>query len=72
MQEYPKIRGERTLKVGNIVLMLDKTLPSGRYCLGKIVKICAGPDGKGRAFEVEHQGQILKRSSMTLAPLEVL
>ena len=72
LQQYPKMRGGRSLEVGAVVLMLDKTLPSGRYCLGKIKKIRPGPDGKGRTFEVEHHGQVLDRSAMTLAPLEVL
>ena len=72
LQAYPKVRGEKELKAGMIVLMLDKTLPSGKYCLGKIKDVNPGPDGKGRTFDVERDGKILKRSAMTLAPLEVL
>ena len=72
LQEYPKMRGNRSLNAGDIVLMLDKTLPTGRYCLGRVKEVKKGPDGQGRVFEVEHQGKILTRSGMTLAPLEVL
>ena len=51
----------------NLVLLLDKTLPSGRYCIGRVVEEVKNPDGKARSFVVKHRGQLLTRSLMTLA-----
>ena len=72
MQKVQKQRGEREFKVGEVVMILDKKLPSGRYCLGRIESAQDGPDGKARTFKVAHKGEILDRSHMTLAPLELL
>ena len=72
LQKMPFSRGEKELKVGMIVLLLDKQLPSGKYCMGKVKSIRKGPDGKGRVFEIERGGKLFERSAMTLAPLEAL
>ena len=72
LQDFDKVRGERVLKEGDVVLILDKTLPSGRYAMGRIKKAIANPDGKARSFEIERHGETLQRSIMTLAPLEGL
>ena len=71
LQEYSKTRGEKSMKVGDVVLILDKTLPTGRYALGRIVSARTNPDGKARSFDIKHRGEIIQRSIMTLAPLEL-
>ena len=70
LQRYARLKGERPVGLGDIVLLLDKDLPSGRHCLGRVVGVKTNPDGKPRTFEVLHHGKVLVRSSMTLAPLE--
>ena len=72
LQDYDKVRGEKFLKEGDVVLILDKTLPSGRYAVGRIKKAITNPDGKARSFDVDHHGETIRRSIMTLAPLEGL
>ena len=69
LQKYHKSRGNTTLKTGDIVLILDKTMPSGRYHLGRIVSEKPGPDGRSRSFVVKSGGKLIDRSLMTLAPL---
>ena len=69
MQKYSKVKGENSLKKGDIVFILDRTLPSGRYAVGRIDEEIRNPDGKARSFIVDYQGDKLKRSIMTLAPL---
>ena len=63
--------GEHNITVGSIVLLLDKTLPSGKYCLGKIESEVRNPDGRARSFMVRHNGEVVCRSIMALAPLEL-
>ena len=70
LQKSKPIRGEKQLKKGDVVLLLDKTLPTGRYGLGRIESVVANPDGKARSFRVKHQGEVVDRSLMTLAKLE--
>ena len=72
LQKVKGARGAKELEVGDVVLILDKTLPTGRYCMGRVKTAKTNPDGKARSFEIEHQGEILTRSAMTLAPLESL
>ena len=69
LQKFHKIRGSTILKKGDIVLVLDKTRPSGRYHLGRIVSEKIGPDGRSRSFVVKSGGKLVDRSLMTLAPL---
>ena len=71
MQKFDKVRGEKLLKVGDVVLILDKTLPTGRYAVGRIEAVRTNPDGKARSFDIRHHGEIIQRSIMTLAPLEL-
>ena len=71
LQRFERERGGKTLKVGDLVFLLDKTLPSGKYCIGRIKSEFTNPDGKARSFLIEHRGQTLKRSLMTLAPFFV-
>ena len=69
LQKISKERGNVTLKPGDIVLLLDKNMPSGKYCLGKVVAENLNPDGRARSFVIKHKGELIDRSIMTLAPL---
>ena len=69
LQKSGNWKSKRALKPGEVVLMLDKTWPSGRYRLGRIESTIEGPDGVARAFRVRHGDEVVKRSLMTLAPL---
>ena len=69
--QKPAGKQRDTYEVGDIVLLLDKTWPTGRYKLGKIESVIQGPDGIARAFMVKNGDEVLKRSLMTLAPLRV-
>ena len=71
LQKARSVRGEHSLKVGDVVLMLDKQLPSGKYCLGRIESEVRNPDGQARSFMVRRKGESVCRSIMTLAPLEL-
>ena len=70
IQKFGRVRGERELKKGDVVMLLDKALPTGRYGLGRIESVVTNPDGKARSFSVRYKGELLPRSIMTLAPLE--
>ena len=69
LQKFHKTKGRTILKTGDVVLILDKIRPSGRYHLGRIVSEKTGPDGGSRSFVVKSGGKLLDRSLMTLAPL---
>ena len=71
LQKSRGVRGEHRLKVGDFVLLLDKQLPSGKYCMGRIESEVKNPDGQARSFMIRHQGRLVCRSIMTLAPLEL-
>ncbi|KAI5645960.1 hypothetical protein NE865_01853 [Phthorimaea operculella] len=70
MREYlptliprPSSRGtkSRNLSVGDVVLVVDDSLPRGTWPLGKISKIHPGQDGVVRVVDVATQGGTLRR-----------
>ena len=63
---------ERDLQVGDVVLVIDEKTPRGRWPLGLITEVFAGPDGIVRSARVRHRGTELTRPAVKLylLPLE--
>ena len=45
-------RDERNFATGDMVLVVDKNVPRGRWSLGRITRVLPGDDGRVRAAEV--------------------
>nr|XP_034825593.1 uncharacterized protein LOC117983216 [Maniola hyperantus] len=60
-----KITGRETNdpQVGDIVLIVDSTLPRNTWPRGKVTKLYPGPDGRTRIVDVKTTGGILRRPS---------
>lgn len=59
------------LKVGDLVLIVDGSLPRASWPRGRVVKIWPGKDGVVRVVEVATKAGTLKRATRMLVPLEV-
>ena len=59
----------RDLEVGDLVLLCKDT-PRGKWPLGRIVKVFAGPDGHVCTADVKVKGLVLRRPIVKLCPLE--
>lgn len=59
----------KSMKEGDIVLVLDPQLPRGRWPLGRIVQTFPGKDGHTRVAKVQCGGKTLVRPIHKLVPL---
>ena len=64
-------REKRNVEVGNILLVLDDTVPRGRWPLGRVVAVYPGKDGVVRVVDVQVNGKVYRRSVHRLVPLDV-
>ncbi|XP_026738352.1 uncharacterized protein LOC113501423 [Trichoplusia ni] len=51
------------LRVGDIVLIVDHTLPRDTWPRGRIVQVYPGPDGRTRIVDIGTRGGVLRRPS---------
>ena len=73
LQERQKwIRERRNLKVNDLVLVVDKTIPRGRWLLGRCMKVFPGRDGRVRTAEIKTKESSLIRPISKLCLLEEL
>jgi hypothetical protein len=71
LQERQKwIRKRRNLRINDLVFVIDKNLPRGRWLLGRCVKIFPGRDGQVRTAEIKTKESILIRPISKLCLLE--
>ena len=59
----------KDLKKGDVVLVLDKDLPRGRWKLGRIVETYPGPDGHTRVAKIHCGDKTVVRPIHKLIPL---
>ena len=64
-------REKRNVEVGNILLVLDDTVPRGRWPLGRVVAVYPGKDGVVRVVDMQVNGKVYRRSVHRLVPLDV-
>ncbi|KAJ8706879.1 hypothetical protein PYW07_012957 [Mythimna separata] len=66
-----KLEGEETKdpKEGDIVLIVDGTLPRNSWPRGEVVKTYPGPDGRTRVLDVRTSGGILRRPTRRIIVL---
>lgn len=62
---------ERTVKPGDLLLVLAKDTPRGKWPLGRVEEVFPGPDGVVRVVDVRINGKIYRRAVHTLVPLDV-
>ena len=71
LQERQKwIQKRRNLEVNDIVLVIDKNIPRGRWLLGRCTKVFPGRDGRVRTAEIETKESSLVRPISKLCLLE--
>ncbi len=71
LQERQKwVRKRRNLKVNDLVLVVDKNTPRGRWLLGRCIKVFPGRDGRVRTAEVKTKESTLVRPVAKLCLLE--
>ena len=63
-------RPRRNAQIGDLVLLVDESLPRGKWPLGRIVSTRAGRDGLVRTVEVKTQTSTLQRPIQKLCLLE--
>ncbi|XP_071963463.1 uncharacterized protein [Antedon mediterranea] len=51
----------QNVEVCDIVLLVDETMPRGRWPMGKVISVYKGKDGKVRSVDVKIAGGVLKR-----------
>ena len=61
---------QRQLKVNDVVLVVDPSLPRGQWPLGLVVEPLVSEDGRVRAARVKFRGQVLRRPAAQLVFLE--
>ncbi|XP_065195851.1 uncharacterized protein LOC135827251 [Sycon ciliatum] len=67
-----KWRGDkRTVEVGDVLLVVKKDTPRGKWPLGRVSEVFPGPDGVVRVVDVVIQGKTYRRAVHNLIPLEV-
>lgn len=67
-QKWNRIR--RNAEVGDIVLLIDHSIPRGKWLLGRVLKTFPGRDGLVRTVEVKTQSSTLIRPIQKLCLLE--
>ena len=71
LQERQKwIRERRNLKINDLVLVVDKNIPRGRWLLGRCMKVFPGRDGRVRTAEIKTKESTLIRPISKLCLLE--
>ena len=71
LQERQKWIGERrNLEVDDLVLVVDKNIPRGRWLLGRCMKVFPGRDGRVRTAEIKTKESSLIRPISKLCLLE--
>ena len=72
LSRRPKWHGIRdNIKVGDLVLVIEKDVPRGKWLMGRIVETFTGSDGKVRSAKVRVRGTIYRRPIVKLCPLEL-
>ena len=67
-----KWRGDkRKVEVGDVLLVVKKDTPRGKWPLGRVSEVFPGPDGVVRVVDVVIQGKTYRRAVHNLIPLEV-
>ena len=56
----------RDLEVNDVVLIVDKTIPRGRWLLGRCMKVFPGRDGRVRTAEIKTKESIRPVSKLCL------
>ncbi|XP_019218180.1 uncharacterized protein LOC109203254 [Oreochromis niloticus] len=70
LQRRQRWQGETgNLATGQVVMVVDSQLPRAQWPIGKVVKVCPGPDGRVRAAEVTIKGQTYLRPVARLVRL---
>lgn len=64
-------KDQRPIKVDDIVLLMDESLPRNCWLKGRVTKLYPGPDGKARSVTVETTMGIYKRPVARLIVLDV-
>ena len=64
------IREKDSLKIGNLVLVVDNNSLRGRWLLGRVIKTFPGRDGKVRVTEIKTKSSTLTRPISKLCLLE--
>lgn len=67
-QKWNRVR--RNAEVGDIVLLVDNSIPRGKWPLGRVLKTIPGRDGLVRTVEVKTQSSTLVRPIQKLCLLE--
>ena len=60
----------RYLQIGDLVLVVDHSTPTGSWPLGRVIKIFPGADGVVRSAEVQTKFGTVKRPVAKIALLE--
>ena len=63
-------RPRRNLAIGDLVLVMDQTMPRNCWPLGKVIEVNSGRDGLVRSVKVKSKGRILTRPVDKLCMLE--
>ena len=63
-------RPRRNFAIGDIVLVMDQTMPTNCWPLGKVIEVNSGRDGLVRSVKVKSKGGILTRPVDKLCMLE--
>ncbi|XP_036148390.1 uncharacterized protein LOC118647475 [Monomorium pharaonis] len=64
-------KGSSNIKIGTIVLIKERNLPSTQWILGRISKIYPGDDGIVRVADVKTAHGLVRRATKYLCPLPV-
>ncbi|GFW46893.1 integrase catalytic domain-containing protein [Trichonephila clavipes] len=71
LKDYSKVKGESSIKEGDLVLIGEANNKIINWPLGKVTKMYKGKDGRVRAMEVKTQFGSVMRPIQKLYPLEV-
>lgn len=63
------LRPQKNLEEGQLVLVIDKNLPPGKWALGRVMQLHPGDDGYVRVVTLKTKGATLKRPITKLTPL---
>lgn len=61
---------EQPIKVGDIVLIVDQTMPRGTWPRGQVTSVYPGPDGRVRVTEVRTASGLMRRPASRLIVLD--
>ena len=61
----------RNVKIGDVLLVMEKDTPRSHWPMGKVVDVHPGTDGVVRDIDVKIRGKVYRRPVKLMIPLEV-